>query len=46
MICPARVAEGGRPEAETQLDVPIAFFASVGASASTREAEALLAASA
>lgn len=46
MICPARVAEGRRPEAETYLDIAIAFIASVGASASTREAEALLAASA
>ena len=40
------VAEGRRPEAEAHLDVALAFYASVGASSSTREAEALLAASA
>jgi tetratricopeptide (TPR) repeat protein len=40
------VAEGRRAEAAPHLDAALAFFASVGASASTREAEALLAASA
>ena len=40
------VAEGRRPEAEAHLGAALGFFASVGASASTREAEALLAASA